>query len=107
MTKGENLRNIAIEVVNIDEHLAEQAVRTATQMLVAILPLQTDTLHVEPHDDIRGVWARVDMENPEKISASFDKCVVSVYKALINMQLHNVSSTVVHVLINETRDEEM
>jgi hypothetical protein len=45
------------------------------------------------------------MEDLEKTSASFEKYLVSSIKALINLQLHNVATTVIHVSIE--RDEEM
>lgn len=104
MTKGGTLRNIAIEVVNLDDHLAEGAVKSTVQVLSTILPLRTKTLIIEPHDDVRGVWARLEMDDPEKISPAFDKHVVATFKALINMQLHGITSAVVHVFVDEKEE---
>jgi hypothetical protein len=99
------MRNISIEVIGLDEVLAENAVKTAVEMLSAVVPLKPKTFKLEPHDDVRGIWSHVQMDNPEKTSASFDKYLVGAFKALINLQLHNVTTTVIHVSIE--RDEEM
>jgi len=99
------MRIVAIEVANVDELLAENAVKAAIEMLSTVVPLKPKSLEIEPHDDVRGIWARVQMENLEKTSTSFEKYLVSSIKALINLQLHNVATTVIHVRIE--RDEEM
>jgi len=99
------MKIVAIEVANIDEVLAENAVRQAIEMLSTVVPLKPKTFESEPHDDVRGIWSRVQMEDPEKTSASFEKYLVGAIKALINLQLHNVTTTVIHVSIE--RDEEM
>lgn len=99
------MQNIAIEVVNLDEALAEKSVRTTIDLLSKVIPLKVDTLLIEPHDDVRGVWARIDLDEPEVTSSSFEKYVASTIKALINLQLHNVGSTVIHVRIDEIEGE--
>lgn len=99
------MKNIAIEVVNIDDALAETAVKTTINLLSTIIPLRTNTLLIEPHDDVRGVWARVDLDEPETPSASFEKYVVSAIKALINMNIYNVTTAVIHVRIDEIEGE--
>jgi hypothetical protein len=99
------MRIVAIEVANVDELLAENAVQVAVEMLSTVVPLKPKSLEIEPHDDVRGIWSRVQMDNPEKTSASFEKYLVGAFKALINLQLHSVTTTVIHVSIE--RDEEM
>ena len=99
------MRIVAIEVANVDELLAENAVQAAVEMLSTVVPIKPKSLKIEPHDDVRGIWTRVQMEDPEKTSASFEKYLVGAFKALINLQLHNVTTTVIHVRIE--RDEEM
>lgn len=99
------MQNIAIEVVNLDDVLAEKAVRTTIDLLSTIIPLKTDSLRIEPHDEIRGVWARIDLEKPEKPSASFEKHVAAAVKALINVNIHNITSAVIHVRIDEIEGE--
>lgn len=99
------MKNIAIEVVNLDDALAEQSVKTAINLLSTIIPLKVDTLLIEPHSDVRGVWARVDLDEPEVPSSSFEKYVASAVKALVNLQLHNITSAVIHVRIDEIEGE--
>jgi hypothetical protein len=107
MTKGGHLKtkNIAIEVVNIDDAIADNAVRTTIKLLSTIIPLKVDSLLIEPHDDVRGVWARINLDRPQDASASFEKYVASAIKALINMNIHNITSAVVHVRIDEIEGE--
>lgn len=99
------MKNIAIEVVNIDDVIAETAVKTTIKLLSTIIPLKANTLLIEPHDDVRGVWARVDLDEPETPSASFEKYVVAAIKALINMNIHNITTAVIHVRIDEIEGE--
>ena len=99
------MKNIAIEVVNIDDVIAETAVKTTIKLLSTIIPLKADTLLIEPHDEARGVWARVYLDEPEKPSASFDKYVLASIKALINMNIHNITTAVIHVRIDEIEGE--
>lgn len=98
------MQTISIEVASVDDDLAEKAVRAATSAISTLIPLRPDTLHVEPHDDVRGIWAHVYMDDPEKMSSSFHKYVISAYKALIQLYLQQVTSAVIHVDVHEKEE---
>jgi hypothetical protein len=104
MTEGEVLQNIAIEVVNMDDFLAETAVRTAVTTLATYIPLDLSTLTVEPHDDIRGVWARVVLTNDEKMTGEYSKLIIAALKSLIGLTVLNVKSPAIQIFITE-KDE--
>lgn len=95
------MQNIAIEIANVDDDLAEQAVQTATRVLSTMIPVKSDTLFSEPHSDVRGIWAHVLMDDPDDMSPSFHKYVISAYKALIQLHLQQVGSVVIHIMMNK------
>jgi hypothetical protein len=58
------MRTLIIEAMGLDEDLAEKAVRDSVKALSTVIPeIQSDTLKIEPHDDIRGVFCGVRIDS--------------------------------------------
>jgi len=96
---------LAIEIVNVDEDQAEKTVRLAIEAISSITKVKSKTLVVDPHDDYRGVWARVDIELPSDANTSFKTSLVSSIKGLINTQLYVNNKAGVHVSITHEGDK--
>jgi hypothetical protein len=58
---------LAIEIVNVDEDVAENSVRLAIEAISSITKVKSKTLTIEPHDEARGVWAKVDIDLPNDV----------------------------------------
>lgn len=96
------MRRVAIEVTSVDEPMAEGAVASATRALSDMLSISVNKLHVEPHDDVRGVWAEIDVPLPENLSSNFEQLVVNAYKSLVLLALGPASKSAnVHVTVRE------
>jgi hypothetical protein len=101
------MQRVAIEVVNVDEDVAEKAVRKAIAALSVITELDLRTIVVEPHDEVRGVWASVDLPDPELSPSAFRQSTAAAVKALVNAQLYVNNKSNVHVTVtgNDKGDE--
>jgi hypothetical protein len=96
---------LAIEIVNVDEDLAEKTVRLAIEAISSITKVKSKTLAIEPHDDYRGVWARVDIELPSDANTAYKTSLVSSIKGIINTQLYINNKAGVHVSITHEGDK--
>jgi hypothetical protein len=96
---------LAIEIVNVDEDVAEKTVRLAIEAISSITKVKSKTLVIDPHDDYRGVWARVDIELPSDANTAHKTSLVSSLKGLINTQLYVNNKAGVHVSITHEGDK--
>ena len=68
---------LAVEIVNVDEDVAEKVARQAIETISKITKVKSSTLEVQPHDDYRGVWLRVDIDLPSDGNKSYKTSLVS------------------------------
>ena len=105
MTKGELMLKVALELINIDEDQAEKCVEKTIETLSLIVHPIKKSIVVEPHDDVRGVWARFDVKDVESPSSSFNKALAAAIKSIVLMQVHPNTKAVVHVVIGNDKGE--
>ena len=92
------MKRLVTYVINIDEDLAEQAVRVSVPLIADIFPhIKIDQLSlvIEPHDDYRGVIAAfnfdyVDLDEKQHKNAS--RALHDAINAVIRMQLWKTPS---------------
>ena len=96
---------LSIEIANLDEDMAEKAFHKMVESLSLITELDKKSVHVEPHDDVRGVWASIDLADPEFPSQAWRQSMVAVAKSLVNAILYNVSKATIHVMIEPVKLE--
>jgi hypothetical protein len=104
MTTGDMMRTVLIEALNVDEDLAEKAVRESVIALSTIVELNNESLQVEPHDDVRGVQASFILNESDN-SQSFGQAVASALKALINIRLHMTNKATIKVTVRTEKGE--
>ena len=63
---------LAVEIVNVDEDVAENAARQAIDLISKITKVKSKTLLLEPHDEYRGAWVRVDIDLPSDANRSYE-----------------------------------
>jgi septum formation topological specificity factor MinE len=97
---------LAVEIVNVDEDAAEKVARQAIELISKIVKVKSNTLEVQPHDDYRGVWLRVDIELPSDVNKSYKTSLVSTLKGLIENPLYLNNKAGIHVSIQETNKGE-
>jgi len=95
---------LAVEIINVDEDVAENVARQAIETISKIVKVKSKTLEVQPHDDYRGVWLRVDIDLPGDVNKSYKTSLVSTVKGLIETQLYINNKAAVHVSIRETNE---
>ena len=93
---------LAVEIVNVDEDVAEKVARQAIETISKITKVKSSTLEVQPHDDYRGVWLRVDIDLPSDVNKSYKTSLVSTLKGLIETPLYLNNKAGIHVSIQET-----
>lgn len=98
------MRTVLIEALNVDEDLAEKAVRESVIALSKMVELSNESLQVEPHDDVRGVQASFTL-NESDDSQSFGQAVASALKALINVRLHMTNKAAIKVTVRTEKGE--
>ena len=98
------MRTVLIEALNVDEDLAEKAVRESVIALSTIVELNNESLQVEPHDDVRGVQASFILNESDN-SQSFGQAVASALKALINIRLHMTNKATIKVTVRTEKGE--
>lgn len=82
-------RKYAIEIVSIDEDMAEEGVRKAVRALAEIHPqVRYQSLHIEPHDDARGIFCGVEIESHDIPSANLTKLLLDNLKHSISLALY-------------------
>lgn len=99
------MHRLAIEIANIDEDMAEKAFHKMVESLSLITELDKKSVQVEPHDDVRGVWASVDLLDPEFPSQVWRQSMVAATKSLLNAILYNVTKATIHVMIEPIKLE--
>ena len=87
------MKKYAIEIVNVDEEVAEKAVRSSVQALAMICPqINVKSLEVEPHDDTRGVFCGLEGQSPAFVKLILDSLKItvslSVYPAKPQIYVH-------------------
>jgi hypothetical protein len=106
MTQGGfHMTQLVLEIVNVDEDVAEKVARQTIEVLSPILKVKNKTLVVEPHDDYRGVWAKVDIDLPDDANLSYKTSVVSSTKGIINVLLYLNNKANVYVSITGKTNE--
>jgi hypothetical protein len=90
---------LAIEIINVDEDVAEKTARLAIEAISPITKVKSKTLTVEPHDETRGVWAKVDIDLPNDVNAAYKTSLVSTIKGFVNTQLYANTKANVYVSI--------
>jgi hypothetical protein len=100
------MQRLSIEIVNVDEAIAEDAVNTLIDALSHIVEPIKKSLKVEPHDDARGIWATIELKTHAMSSSSaYKQSVVASAKALLNLQFHHVTKATVHVTLTAEKGE--
>ena len=87
------MKRLVTHVINVDEEVAEPAFIKALDIINSHMPnvfINKKTMYIEPHDDYRGIYARVDFEykdinDDKKRKAS--QVIIDSVKDLIKMQL--------------------
>jgi hypothetical protein len=106
MTQGGfYMTQLVLEIVNVDEDAAEKVARQTIELLSPILKVKSKTLVVEPHDDYRGVWARIDIDLPDDANLSYKTSVVSSTKGIINILLYLNNKANIYVSITGKPNE--
>ena len=95
---------LAVEIVNVDEDVAENAARQAIDLISKITKVKSKTLLLEPHDEYRGAWIRVDIDLPSDANRSYESSLVFAVKGLIETQLYLNKKAGIHVSIRETNE---
>lgn len=94
---------LAFEVVHADEDQAEKAVRLAIETIKPITKSSSSSLVIEPHDDYKGIWARIEIEEPEHSTKVFRESLVRYLKHYVETLLYkNVKA---HVLVSLSKTE--
>lgn len=96
---------VAVELINIDEDQAEKFVQKTIETLAQVVQPIKKSVVVEPHDDVRGIWARFDVKETESPSPSYNKALVAAVKSLLMMQIHPNTKAVVHVIVSNDKGE--
>jgi hypothetical protein len=96
---------LAIEIVNVDEDVAEKTVRLAIEAISSITKVKSKTLTIEPHDETRGVWAKVDIDLPNDANTAYKTSLVSTLKGFVNTQLYVNNKASVYVSITNEGDK--
>lgn len=96
---------VALELINIDEDQAEKFVQRTIETLSLIVQPIKKSIVIEPHDDVRGIWARFDVKDVESPSSSYNKALAAATKSIILMQMHPNAKAVVHVVISNDKGE--
>jgi hypothetical protein len=100
------MQRLSIEIVNVDEAIAEDAVNTLIDALSHIVEPIKKSLKVEPHDDARGIWATLELKTHAMSSASvYKQGVVASAKSLLNLQFHNITKANVYVTLTNENGE--
>ncbi len=82
------MKRYAIEIVNVDEELAEKAVSDSVMTIAKICPqIKTKSLRIEPHDDTRGVYCRLDVDYSEHQSPVFVRLILDTLKSAISLSM--------------------
>ena len=91
------MKRLVVYIVSVDEDIAEKSFRNAIDSLSSIdlVKISPKTVEVEPHDDYRGVVAKVDYEfiKPEaNENKTASKGLQDLIQSLIKAQLWNIPS---------------
>lgn len=92
---------LAIEIVNVDEDVAEKVARQAIDLISTIAKVKIKTLVTQPHDDYRGAWTQVDIDMPNDANKSYRTSLVSSLKGLLETQLYLNNKASVYVSLRE------
>lgn len=96
-------RKFAIEIVNVDEDMAEEGARKGIKALAEICPqVRYQSLHIEPHDDTRGIYCGVDVDPHDNPSANFTKLILDSLKHMIALAMYPARPK---IYIHTTEDE--
>jgi len=96
---------VAVELVNIDEVLAENNVKKTVDALALVAQPIKKSLVIEPHDDVRGVWASFTVKEPEDYSPMYDKALVAAIKSVVLVQEYVGKNANVHVTVSNDKGD--
>lgn len=94
---------LAFEVIHVDEDQAEKAVLLAIETIKPITKSKKDSVVIEPHDGYRGVWARIEIEEPEHSTKVFRESIVRYLKHYVETLLYKNAKA--HVLVTLSKTE--
>ena len=99
---------VAVELINIDEDLAEKAVGKMIDALALIAQPIKKSILIEPHDETRGIWAKFELKDPEEsTTSSYRQALVAAVKSFLLMHTHINNKVNVHVTVyNDKGDNE-
>lgn len=103
------MKRLVTYVINVDEDVAESALVKALDIINTNMPhvlINKKTLTVEPHDDYRGIYARIEfdykgLDDDKKRKAS--QVLVDMVGYLVKLQLWYVPSIQVSSQIGEIK----
>jgi len=103
------MKRLSTYVINVDETIAEPALKRALEIINSNMPhllISIKSLYVEPHDDYRGIYARVDfdykgLDDEKKRKAA--QALLDAVKNLVKLQLWYIPTLNVSSEIGEAR----
>lgn len=103
------MKRLVTYVINVDEDIAEPAYRKAIDVVSANMPnvsIDKKSIYIEPHDDYRGIYARVDLKY-NKVEGDKERkaarVIVDIVGSLVEMQLWYMPSLQVSSQIREIK----
>lgn len=103
------MKRLVTYIVNVDEDVAEPAYIRALDVMNSTIPhilVNKKSVFIEPHDDYRGIYARVELQykglSDEK-NKKMSMTVVDAIKDLIKMQLWYIPSIQVSSEIGDAK----
>jgi hypothetical protein len=95
------MSTLVVEVINVDDDVAESALKHALNGLneSSVVSVKLPSLHIEPHDDYRGIIAKVDLkEDSSKSGAEGHRVrIMRTLNSFITMELQGNSKAKVQV----------
>jgi hypothetical protein len=91
------MKRLVVYIVNVDEDIAEKALRNAIDSLVPLdlVKISPKSVEVEPHDDYRGIVAKFEYEftaAEARENRNASKGLQDLIQSLIKAQLWKVPS---------------
>ena len=102
------MKQLVVYVVNVDEDVAEKAFNRSIDALALlnIIKFSPKTVSVEPHDDYRGIVARLNytyVDDTADKNKNASKGLQELMQSLIKAQLWNVSAVKVLTETGESK----
>jgi hypothetical protein len=96
-TQEEIMKQLVVYIINVDEDVAEKAFNRSIDALALlnIIKFSPKTVSVEPHDDYRGIVARLNytyVDDTADKNKNASKGLQDLIQSLIKAQLWNITT---------------